>query len=116
MIGQYPFAHPAKSELCVVVEDKNCKYLIRDNPVLKKNDFDSHHYGIRSLKKDEDEVIINKTDYELLDYENVLKHLNNRSLENIYCKLDYTFQNKSYSVFSKVEYIIFQALKLIIEH
>ena len=89
------------------MEDKNCKYLIRDNPVFKENDFDSHHYGIRSLKENKDEVILTKADYELLDYESVLQHLNNRTLENIYCKLDYTFQNKNYSVFSKVEYINF---------
>lgn len=111
-VGQYPFTHPAKSELCIVVEDKNCKYLIRDNPVFKNDDFDSHHYGTQSLKENEDEVILKKTDYELLDYENVLKHLNNRSLENVYCKLDYTFQNKSYSVFSKVEYINFPGSKV----
>jgi|TARA_B100000315_G_scaffold11491_1_gene11087 hypothetical protein len=49
--GQYPFTHPAKSELCIIIEDKNLKYHIRNNPVLKKNDFDSHHYSIHSLKK-----------------------------------------------------------------
>lgn len=107
MIGQYPFTHPSKSELCIVVEDKNCKYLIRDNPVFKENDFDSHHYGIHSLKEKKDEVILNKTNYDLLDYKSVLKRLNNRTLENVYCKIDYTFQNKSYSVFSKVEYLNF---------
>ena len=107
MVGQYPFAHPAKSELCIVVEDKNCKYAIRDNPVFKENDFDNLHYDMRSLKVNKDEVILTKADYEFLDYESIFKHLNNRSLENIYCKLDYTFQNKSYSVFSKVEYINF---------
>ena len=106
-IGQYPFTHPAKSELCIIVEDKNCKYLIRDNPVFKENDFDSHHYDIHSLQEKKEEVVLTKTDYELLDYESVLKHLNNRTLENIYCKLNYTFQNKDYSVFSKVEYINF---------
>ena len=51
---------------------------------------------MRSLKENEDEVILTKADYELLDYESVVQHLNNRTLENIYCKLDYTFQNKSY--------------------
>jgi len=106
-IGQHPFAHEAKSELCIVVKDKNCKYLIRDNPVFKNDDFDSHHYGMHSLKDYKDEVILTKAEYELLDYESVLQHLNKRTLENIYCKLDYIFQNKNYSVFSKVEYINF---------
>ena len=111
-VGQYPFSHPAKSELCIIVEDKHCKYIIRDIPVLKKKDFDDHYYSIRSLKEKKDEVILTKTDYALLDYESVLKHLYNRTLENIYCKLDYTFQNKNYSVFSKVEYINFPGLNV----
>ena len=106
-IGQYPFTHPAKSELCIIVENNNFKYLIRDNPVLKKNDFDKTCYDIVSLRKNENEIVLTKTDYELLDYDNVLKHLNNRTLENIYCKLEYNFQNKKYSIFSKVEYINF---------
>jgi len=107
IIGQYPFKHQAKSELCIVVKDKNCKYLIRDNPVFKNNDFDNHHYGIRSLKESNDEIILTKTNYELLDYESVLQHLNKRTLKNIYCKFDYTFKSKNYSVFSKVEYLNF---------
>ena len=106
-IGQYPFLHQSKSELCLVVEDKKLKYLIRNNSVLKKNDFDNHHYDIHSLKENEDKVIVTETDYDLLDYNNTLNFLNNRSIENIYCKLDYNFQNKKYSIFSKVEYINF---------
>jgi len=106
-IGQYPFTHPAKSEMCIIFEDKKLKYLIRDNPVLKKNDFDNHHYQIVPIKENEDKVIVTETDYDLLDYNNTLNFLKNRSLENIYCKLDYNFQNKKYSIFSKVEYINF---------
>ena len=112
-VGQYPFTYPEKNELCIIVEDNNFKYLIRNNSVFKKNDFDRHHYGIRSLKKNKDEVILTKTDYRLLDYESVLKHLNNRTLENMYCKLNYTFQNKNYSIFSKVEYINFPGSNVI---
>ena len=26
-IGQYPFTHPAKSEMCIIFEDKKLKYL-----------------------------------------------------------------------------------------
>ena len=26
-VGQYPFVHPAKSELCIIFEDKKLKYL-----------------------------------------------------------------------------------------
>jgi len=104
-IGQYPFTHPAKSEMCIIFEDKKLKYLIRDNPVLKKNDFDNHHYQIVPIKENEDKVIVTETDYDLLDYNNTLNFLKNRSLENIYCKLDYNFQNKKYSIFSKVEYL-----------
>ena len=107
IVGQYPFTHSAKSELCIIVEDKKLKYVIRDNPVLKKNDFDSRYYQILPLRKNEDEVILTETDYDLLDYNNTLILLNNRSLENIYCKLDYNFQNKKYSIFSKAEYINF---------
>ena len=81
--------------------------MIRDNPIFKQNDFDKHNYVEHSLKDSKDEIILNKADYELIDYEAVLKHLENRTLENIYCKLDYTFQNKKYSIFSKVEYINF---------
>ena len=107
IVGQYPFTHMAKSEFCIIFEDKKLKYLIRNNPVLKKNDFDNHHYDIDSLKENEDQVIVTETDYDLLDYNNTLNFLNNRSIENIYCKLDYNFQNKKYSIFSKVEYINF---------
>ena len=83
------------------MEDKNCKYAIRDNPVFKENDFDNLHYDMRSLKVNKDEVILTKADYELLDYESVLKHLNNRTLENIYCRLDYAFQKKIILFFQK---------------
>ena len=106
-IGQYPFLHQSKSELCIVLENKKLKYLIRNNPALKKNDFDNHHYDIHPLKENEDKVIVTETDYDLLDYNNTLNFLNNRSIENIYCKLDYNFQNKKYSIFSKVEYLNF---------
>ncbi len=106
-IGQYPFEHKAKSEICIVVENKNCRYLIRDNPVFKEKDFDNHHYRTHTLQENKDEVILTKADYEILDYESILKHLNNKTLKDIYCKLNYTFQNKNYSVFSKVEYINF---------
>ena len=106
-IGQYPFLHQSQSEFCIIFEDKKLKYLIRNSPVSKKNDFDNHHYDIHSLKENEDKVILTETDYDLLDYNNTLNILNNRSLENIYCKLDYNFQNKKYSIFSKVEYINF---------
>ena len=48
------------------------------------------------LTQDQYEVL-----YDLLDYNNTLNFLNNRSIENIYCKLDYNFQNKKYSIFQK---------------
>ena len=104
-----PFLHPAKSELCTVVEDNNYKYLIRNNPVIKKNDFNDHYYGIRSLKEDNDEIFLKEADYKIIDFESALNHLNNRDLKNIFCKLDYDFQNISYSIFSKVEYINFSS-------
>ena len=69
LVGQYPFQHPAKSELCVVVENNNKKFLIRNNPVLKKHDFDDHHYDSRSLIENLDEIILTKKDYELLNYD-----------------------------------------------
>ena len=34
-VGQYPFVHPAKSELCIIFEDKKLKYLIRNNSSQK---------------------------------------------------------------------------------
>ncbi len=107
IIGQYPFKHQSNSEICIIVKDKDCKYAIRDNPIFKNDDFDNHHYHMVSLKESNDEVILTKTNYELLDYENILEHLYNRTLENIYLNLDYTFQNKKYSIFSKVEYLNF---------
>ena len=46
IVGQYPFTHPNKSEICIIFEDKKIKYLIRDNPVLKKNDFVIFKYKV----------------------------------------------------------------------
>lgn len=107
IVGQHPFTHPVKSEFSIVFEDKKLKHVIRNKPILKKKDFDFNHYSIHSLKENENKIILTETDYDLLDYNNILNILNNRILENIYCKLDYNFQNKKYSIFSKVEYINF---------
>ena len=107
LVGPHPFKHLSKSELVPIIEDKKLKYLIRDIPVFKNNDFDNHHYNISPLENQQDEVILNETEYKLIEYDDILKHLKNRSLENLYCKLDYTFQNKKYCIFSKVEYLNF---------
>lgn len=112
MIGQYPFKHPAKSELCVVFDDKDKKYFIRNSSVLKKDDFITHNYKVKTQKEDGDIFFYSETEYDHLSYENTLKILKNRSSENIYCKLDYIFQNKRYSIFSKVEYLNFPGSNL----
>ena len=111
-IGQYPFKHSAKSELCMVFDDKNKRYQIRNNPVLKKDDFIVQNYSVDTQKENGDEFYYSETEYDFLSYENTLELLRNRSLENIYCKLDYVFQNKEYSIFSKVEYLNFKGLNL----
>ena len=49
LIGNNPFAHQAKSELCVVVDNKKNTYKIRDIPVLKLNEF-GEHYHQRNLQ------------------------------------------------------------------
>ncbi len=78
-IGQYPFTIKAKHETCVIFEDSKLKYLIRDNPVLKKNDFDNQHYQIIPIKENADKAIITETDYDLLDYDSTLNFLKNIS-------------------------------------
>ena len=111
-IGQYPFKHSAKSELCIVFDDKNKRYQIRNNPVLKKSDFIPHNYTVDTQKENGDEFYYSETEYDFLSYENTVKLLRNRSIEDIYCKLNYVYQNKEYSIFSKVEYLNFKGLGL----
>ena len=53
-VGQFPFTRKAKSEFCVVVEEGKFTYFIRDNPILKGNDFNNHYYQINEIRRIEE--------------------------------------------------------------
>ena len=108
-ISKYPFSHPAKSELCVVVDNKKNAYKIRDIPVLKRNDFGEHYYQ-RNFDTS-DELQIKETLYRKLEFREVFDALKNRKLGNIYSKFSFEYQSKNYQLFTKVEYLNFNGEK-----
>ena len=109
LIGIKPFDHKSKSELCVVVDSDKNKYLIRDIPVFKLNEFGSHYY--QTQKNSNDEILIKTCDYKNIDFINVNKKLKQRSLESLYTKFSYKYQNKEFIIFNKVEYLNFDGKK-----
>lgn len=108
IIGKYPFAHDTNAEFNAILEDNSYKYVVRNTPVFR-NDNDEQSYCKRKLNSrgESDECVIKKTNYQLLEFNDIIDRLKNKLLENIYCKIDYQFENKKYSLFSKVEYINF---------
>ncbi len=108
-IGINPFDHPAKSELCVIVDSHYNRWNIRDIPIFKFNEYGNHFYQIKNNKKDE--IYIRKSEYKLLKFDEIIKHLHQRSSENLYTKFSYKYQNRNFIIFNKVEYINFKGKK-----
>ena len=109
LVGVKPFDHPAKSELCVVVDSNTNRWNIRDIPVFKFNEFGSHYYQFRKDAKDE--ILIKNCDYKIIDFNNINKRLKQRNLESLYTKFSYEYQNKEFIIFNKVEYLNFDNKK-----
>tara|TARA_Y100001970_G_scaffold289230_1_gene418908 strand:- start:128 stop:889 length:762 start_codon:yes stop_codon:yes gene_type:complete len=109
LIGIKPFDHPAKSELCVVVDSDKNRFHIRDISVFKFNEFGSHYY--ETIKDSDSETLIKMCDYKNIDFINVNKKLKQRNLESLYTKFSYKYQNKEFIIFNKVEYLNFDGKK-----
>lgn len=104
-IGEKPFSHPAESELCVVVDDHQNAYKMRDVPVLKRNEFGSHFCQFDTNTFDE--LRLKTSKYRKLDFSDVFYALKKRNLGNIYSKFSFEYQNKNFALFTKVEYLNF---------
>jgi hypothetical protein len=106
IVGFKPFDHSSKSELCVVVNNKNKKFLIRNKPIFKFDEFGHHYYEID--KNSFDELNIKKSDYQFIRHDEIKNLLYNRTSKNFYTKFTYQYQNKEFVIFNKVEYINFE--------
>ena len=108
LIGKYPFDHTAKSELCVVLNDKKFRVNIRDMPINKKKDFHSHFY---ETKLSDDDICLQSIDYKKIEFKEIINSLNNRKLADLYVKFSYEFERKTYTIFTQVEYLNFKGKK-----
>lgn len=104
-LGIKPFDHKAKSEICVILDSNKNRFNIRDIPVFKFNEFDSHFYQIS--KDTNSEIFIEMSDYKEIDFIDVNKKLKQRNLKSLYTKFSYEYQNKEFIIFNKVEYLNF---------
>ena len=107
-VGKHPFDHSEKSELCVVLNDKKFRVNIRDLPINKKKDFHPHFY---ETKISDDDICLETINYQNIEYNEIIDRLNSRKLAELYVKFSYKFEEKSYSVFTQVEYLNFKGKK-----
>ena len=107
-IGKNPFIHSSKTEFCVVLNNKKNKWFIRNIPLFKRNEFGKFYY---QQETSEDEMKFNYVNLKKIDMFKVIEKLESRNLQEIYSKFHYEYQQISYSITTKVEYINFGGTK-----
>jgi len=104
-IGIKPFNHKTKAETCFLFDSKKNRYCLRDIPVSTFNEPSHRYYNI--YKNCNDEIFIKNCDYKIINFADVSKSLKQRTTKNLYNKISYTYQNKKFIIFNKVEYLNF---------
>ena len=111
VMGPNPFDHPGKAEYCAIVNDKKERLNNRDiSPVLfpfsnkQKQQYIKYNHDIVAS---DDEIDLKFINYKKIESNEIINQLHNKELEDIYAKFHYQFENKSYTIFSQLEYINF---------
>ena len=109
LMGMKPFDHPLKHEVCVVVDSNKNRFILRDIPVFKFDEFGPIYYEM--TKNADYEIHVKECEYKNIDVISVNQKLKQRNLESLYTKFSYNYQNKEFVIFNKVEYLNFDGQK-----
>tara|TARA_B100000787_G_C16152969_1_gene277488 strand:- start:264 stop:1034 length:771 start_codon:yes stop_codon:yes gene_type:complete len=106
-IGDNPFGHPSKSELCTILDNKKNRWYMRNIPFFKINEFGKFFHQKETTELTNDEILLNYLSLKKIDNSKVIEKLESRELKEIYSKISYEYENNTYTITSKVEYINF---------
>lgn len=104
LIGSNPFSHTGRYEFLSIV-DKHTTYFIRTEPI----DGNSTNLELNTRIKNKKNIV--KTGVEYLSFEKLNGIVSYHEPINIYCEIDYEYENVKYNLISKCEFINYNTLK-----